>query len=274
MAARLGIGAAAAARSGCRRLRGCAPRQAGMSSTEWARSYPRGCVPGRPGMRPGRGARNRPCGCALRRADMPSPTAAHNYPADFSPRPAGHGAAASVRRRLAVALFAGRAWRGRDRQARAVDSRGKIRPAHRHRGDRHAGAACVTKFAGPARALTALQDLPSAPTKRDYCSTIHPASWCSRPRRLASGISAGQSLRFLGIDRTGTADAARRDICRRATLAAGGRNARAQHCGPIGTRTIGLHSLLFGPPGACPAGQQTPVEVILLARQQEVPIGT
>jgi hypothetical protein len=48
----------------------------------------------------------------------------------------------------------------------------------------------------------------------------------------------------------------------------------AQHCGPIGMRTILSHWLLFGPLGACPAGQQIPVEVSLLARQHELPVET
>jgi hypothetical protein len=47
-----------------------------------------------------------------------------------------------------------------------------------------------------------------------------------------------------------------------------------QHCGPIGTRTIFSHWLLFGPLGASPARQQTPVDVTLLARQQALPIAT
>ncbi len=50
----------------------------------------------------------------------------------------------------------------------------------------------------------------------------------------------------------------------------------AQHCGPggilIGMRT--RHWLLFGPVGDCPAGQQTPVDVIWLARQHELPVET
>jgi hypothetical protein len=52
----------------------------------------------------------------------------------------------------------------------------------------------------------------------------------------------------------------------------------AQHCGPggslIGMITIFSHWLLFGPLGVSPAGQQTPVEVTLLERQQAPPTGT
>jgi hypothetical protein len=49
-----------------------------------------------------------------------------------------------------------------------------------------------------------------------------------------------------------------------------------QHCGfvLIGMSTIELHWLLFGPLGACPLGQQMPVDVIWLARQQEPPVST
>ena len=50
-----------------------------------------------------------------------------------------------------------------------------------------------------------------------------------------------------------------------------GMRPEAQQSGPIGTWKIGPHSLLFGPLGVCPVGQQTPVEVILLARQQAPP---
>ena len=52
-----------------------------------------------------------------------------------------------------------------------------------------------------------------------------------------------------------------------------GMRPEAQHKGPIGTWKIGWHAFLSGP-GASPAGQQTPVEVTLLARQQEPPAGT
>jgi hypothetical protein len=49
----------------------------------------------------------------------------------------------------------------------------------------------------------------------------------------------------------------------------------AQHCGPggslIGMMMMLTHWLLLGPLGACPAGQQMPVEVTLLARQQAPP---
>jgi hypothetical protein len=49
-----------------------------------------------------------------------------------------------------------------------------------------------------------------------------------------------------------------------------------QHCGfvLIGMITIGWHWLLFGPLGACPLGQQMPVDVIWLATQHEPPAGT
>jgi hypothetical protein len=47
----------------------------------------------------------------------------------------------------------------------------------------------------------------------------------------------------------------------------------AQQSGPIGTWKIGWHAFWSGP-GASPAGQQTPVEVTLLARQQEPPAWT
>jgi hypothetical protein len=46
----------------------------------------------------------------------------------------------------------------------------------------------------------------------------------------------------------------------------------AQHSGPTGTWKIGSHVFWSGA-GASPAGQQTPVEVTLLARQQEPPAG-
>ncbi|MBV8439233.1 MAG: hypothetical protein JO312_01490 [Hyphomicrobiales bacterium] len=52
-----------------------------------------------------------------------------------------------------------------------------------------------------------------------------------------------------------------------------GMRPEAQQSGPIGIRKIGLHSLLLGPLGICPAGQQTPVEVTLPARQQAPPAG-
>jgi hypothetical protein len=45
----------------------------------------------------------------------------------------------------------------------------------------------------------------------------------------------------------------------------------AQQRWPIGMRRIGTHAFLDGNPGACPGGQQTPVEVTLLARQHEPP---
>jgi hypothetical protein len=49
----------------------------------------------------------------------------------------------------------------------------------------------------------------------------------------------------------------------------------AQHIGgTTGGMTIFSHWLFFGPLGACPAGQQMPVEVTALVRQQELPIGT
>jgi len=49
----------------------------------------------------------------------------------------------------------------------------------------------------------------------------------------------------------------------------------AQQIGGVtGGTTIFSHRLLFGPLGACPVGQQMPVEVIWLARQQELPTGT
>ncbi|MGC1559522.1 MAG: hypothetical protein WA820_06715 [Bradyrhizobium sp.] len=48
----------------------------------------------------------------------------------------------------------------------------------------------------------------------------------------------------------------------------------AQHIGGvIGGMTIFSHWLLFGPLGICPTGQQMPVEVAWLARQQDFPIG-
>jgi hypothetical protein len=53
-----------------------------------------------------------------------------------------------------------------------------------------------------------------------------------------------------------------------------GMRPEAQHKGPIGTWKIGPHALLLAPLGALPAGQHTPVEVTLLARQQEPPAGT
>ena len=49
-----------------------------------------------------------------------------------------------------------------------------------------------------------------------------------------------------------------------------GMRPEAQHSGPIGTWKIGWHAFWSGP-GASPAGQQTPVEVTWLARQQEPP---
>jgi hypothetical protein len=50
--------------------------------------------------------------------------------------------------------------------------------------------------------------------------------------------------------------------------------AEQQIGGTTGGITIFAHWLLFGPLGACPAGQQTPVEVTWPARQQELPTGT
>jgi hypothetical protein len=47
-----------------------------------------------------------------------------------------------------------------------------------------------------------------------------------------------------------------------------------QHCGPCGMLTFGEHSLLLGPLGASPRRQQTPVEVIWLPRQQDLPLDT
>ena len=47
----------------------------------------------------------------------------------------------------------------------------------------------------------------------------------------------------------------------------------AQQSGPTGMWKIGSHVFWSGP-GASPAGQQAPVEVTLLARQQEPPAGT
>jgi hypothetical protein len=52
-----------------------------------------------------------------------------------------------------------------------------------------------------------------------------------------------------------------------------GMRPEAQQSGPTGTWKIGSHVFWSGP-GAWPAGQQTPVEVTLLARQQEPPAGT
>jgi hypothetical protein len=48
----------------------------------------------------------------------------------------------------------------------------------------------------------------------------------------------------------------------------------AQQLGPIGILMIGRHCALLAPPGVCPLGQQTPVEVIWLARQQDLPVDT
>ena len=53
-----------------------------------------------------------------------------------------------------------------------------------------------------------------------------------------------------------------------------GMRPEAQHKGPIGTWKIGLQAFLLGPLGASPAGQQTPVEVTMLARQHVPPAGT
>jgi len=53
-----------------------------------------------------------------------------------------------------------------------------------------------------------------------------------------------------------------------------GMRPEAQQSGPTGTWKIGLHAFLLGPLGASPAGQQTPVEVTLPARQHEPPAGT
>jgi hypothetical protein len=36
----------------------------------------------------------------------------------------------------------------------------------------------------------------------------------------------------------------------------------------------GWHWLLLEPEGVCPSGQQTPVDVIWLARQQDFPVDT
>ena len=47
----------------------------------------------------------------------------------------------------------------------------------------------------------------------------------------------------------------------------------AQHSGPTGMWKIGWHVFLSGP-GASPVGQQTPVEVTLLVRQQAPPART
>jgi hypothetical protein len=47
-----------------------------------------------------------------------------------------------------------------------------------------------------------------------------------------------------------------------------------QHRGPIGMRMGGLHCALFGPLGTWPLGQHVPVDVILVARQHELPAGT
>ena len=52
-----------------------------------------------------------------------------------------------------------------------------------------------------------------------------------------------------------------------------GMRPEAQQSGPIGIWTIGMHSLLLGPLGAWPTGQHIPVEVTLLARQQDPPTG-
>lgn len=52
-----------------------------------------------------------------------------------------------------------------------------------------------------------------------------------------------------------------------------GMRPEAQQSGPTGTWKIGSHVFWSGP-GASPAGQQAPVEVTLLARQQEPPAGT
>src|SRR5271165_2836887 len=53
-----------------------------------------------------------------------------------------------------------------------------------------------------------------------------------------------------------------------------GMRPEAQQSGPIGMRRIGRHSFLLALLGACPAGQQTPVEVTLLARQHVPPVCT
>ena len=47
-----------------------------------------------------------------------------------------------------------------------------------------------------------------------------------------------------------------------------------QHCGPGGMLAIGAHALLSAPLGASPRGQQRPVEVVWLARQQDLPLDT
>jgi hypothetical protein len=53
-----------------------------------------------------------------------------------------------------------------------------------------------------------------------------------------------------------------------------GMRPEAQQSGPIGMCRIGAHASLFGPLGASPAAQQTPFEVVLLARAFSVHVAS
>ena len=187
--------------------------------------------------------------------------------AEFRTMPGGQGSRprrthSPLRRRISPRPHSG------SRRRTQSPSRSRTVPGGQACGTRGTRAPAVLTMAGPARfAVFADRSVNAARSIRHLC--VARRTFGERYQRF------GILVRLFGS--TGPGQQAPLDVTfaggQHAPLPVGMRPA-VQQRGPIGTRMIRLHWLLFGPPGAWPAGQQTPVEVILLARQQELPVDT